>query len=38
LLNQRLIAYGDTDNIFNEENIARAYGGQLPILHKMGNL
>ena len=38
LLNQRLIAYGDTDTIFNEENIARAYGGQLPILHKMGNL
>ncbi len=35
LLNQRLIAYGDTEEIFNEENIARAYGGQLPVLHKM---
>ena len=35
LLNQRLIAYGDTEDIFNEENIARAYGGQLPVLHKM---
>lgn len=37
LLNQRLIAYGDTESVFNEENIARAYGGQLPVLHKMGN-
>ncbi len=38
LLNQRMIAYGDTETVFNEENIARAYGGQLPILHKMGNI
>jgi len=38
LLNQRLIAYGDTEEVFNEENIARAYGGQLPVLHKMGNV
>ena len=38
LLNQRLIAYGDTATVFNEENIARAYSGQLPVLHKMGNL
>jgi len=38
LLNQRLIAYGDTETVFNEENIARAYSGQLPVLHKMGNL
>ena len=38
LLNQRMIAYGDTESIFNEENIARAYGGQLPVLHKMGNI
>lgn len=36
LLNQRLIAYGYTAEVFNEENIARAYGGQLPVLHKMG--
>ena len=38
LLNQRLIAYGDTETVFNEANIALAYGGQLPVLHKMGSL
>lgn len=38
LLNQRMIAVGDTATAFNEENIARAYGGQLPVLHKMGNM
>ncbi len=36
LLNQRLIAYGPTETIFTQENIAEAYGGQLPILHKTG--
>ena len=36
LLNQRLIAYGDTNTIFTQENIAKAYGGQLPILHQTG--
>ena len=36
LLNQRLVAYGDTSDTFTEENIAKAYGGQLPILHKTG--
>ncbi|MEM6963468.1 MAG: metal ABC transporter ATP-binding protein [Bacteroidota bacterium] len=36
LLNQRLIAYGDTNTTFTKENIAKAYGGQLPILHKTG--
>lgn len=36
LLNQRLIAYGPTTEIFNPENIAKAYGAQLPILHKTG--
>ncbi len=36
LLNQRLIAYGDTETTFTEENISKAYGGQLPILHKTG--
>ncbi len=36
LLNQRLIAYGDTTSTFTKENIAKAYGGQLPILHKTG--
>jgi ABC-type Mn2+/Zn2+ transport system ATPase subunit len=36
LLNQRMIAYGDTENTFTEENIAKAYRSQLPILHKTG--
>lgn len=36
LLNQRLIASGDTATTFTEENIAKAYGGQLPILQKTG--
>lgn len=36
LLNQRLIAYGPTAETFSQENIAKAYGGQLPILHKTG--
>ena len=36
LLNQRLIAFGSTNNTFTKENIAKAYGGQLPILHKTG--
>ena len=38
LLNQRLVAFGDTQTAFTEESIAKAYGGQLPILHKMGML
>ncbi len=36
LLNQRLVAYGDTETTFTKENIGKAYGGQLPILHKTG--
>ena len=36
LLNQRLIAFGDTEDTFTEENIAKAYRGQLPILQKTG--
>ncbi|MEM1321981.1 MAG: metal ABC transporter ATP-binding protein [Bacteroidota bacterium] len=36
LLNQRLIAYGDTATTFTEDNISKTYGGQLPILHKTG--
>ena len=36
LLNQRLIAYGDTESVFTEENITKAYSSQLPILHKTG--
>ena len=38
LLNQRLIAAGDTETTFVDENIAKAYGGQLTILHKTGAL
>lgn len=36
LLNQRLIAFGNTEDTFTEENIAKAYRSQLPILHKTG--
>lgn len=36
LLNQRLIAYGDTEMVFTEDNITKAYSSQLPILHKTG--
>lgn len=34
LLNQRLVVVGDTKTTFTDENISKAYGGQLPILHK----
>lgn len=36
LLNQRLIAYGDTETTFTQQNIAKCYGPQLNILHKTG--
>lgn len=36
LLNQRMIAYGDTETTFTDDNIAKAYRSQLPILHKTG--
>jgi ABC-type Mn2+/Zn2+ transport system ATPase subunit len=36
LLNQRLIAYGETETTFSEENIQKTYSGQLAILHKSG--
>ena len=36
LLNQRLIAFGDTATTFTQENIAMAYRSQLSILHKTG--
>lgn len=38
LLNQRLIAHGETSTTFSPENIKKAYGGQLPILHKTGGI
>ncbi len=34
MINQRLIAYGDTEQIFNNENIAQTYGGRLTILQE----
>jgi ABC-type Mn2+/Zn2+ transport system ATPase subunit len=36
LLNQRLIAYGDTETTFTKANVAACYGAQLTILHKTG--
>ena len=36
LLNQRLIVFGDTEEAFTQNNIAKAYGPQLTILHKTG--
>ncbi|MEE9371483.1 MAG: metal ABC transporter ATP-binding protein [Saprospiraceae bacterium] len=36
LLNQRLIAYGDTSKVFTKENIAKTYASQLNILHQVG--
>lgn len=36
LLNQRLVAHGPTSSTFTKDNLAKAYGGQLTILHKTG--
>lgn len=36
LLNQRLIAYGATEEVFTQELISVAYGAQLNVLHKAG--
>ena len=36
LLNQRLIAYGDTNSMFTRENIARTYAPQMKILQDIG--
>lgn len=38
LLNQRLIAYGPIEDTFTQENLSKAYGSQLTILHKAGML
>lgn len=38
LINQTLIAYGETNDIFTRENIERAYGGKLTILQKTEEL
>ena len=34
LLNQRIVAYGNTLTTFTDENVAKTYSGQLTILHK----
>jgi ABC-type Mn2+/Zn2+ transport system ATPase subunit len=34
LLNQHLIGSGPVEDVFTEENLAKCYGAQLPILHK----
>lgn len=36
LLNQRLLAYGDTTEVFTRENIARTYAPQMKILQDIG--
>lgn len=38
LINQRLIAYGDTEKVFTTENLSSCYGSQLSILHKIQEL
>lgn len=36
LLNQRLVACGNTEKVFTNKNISNAYGGQLTLLNKLG--
>lgn len=36
LVNQRLVAVGRTAETFTQENIAKTFGGQLPVLHLTG--
>ena len=36
LINQRLIAFGPTATTFTDENLAKAYKGQLTVLQKLG--
>ena len=38
MINQRLIACGDVETTFVDENISKAFGGQLTILHKTEEL
>jgi len=38
LLNKRLVAAGDKDEVFNEENLKGAYGGQLTLLSALSEL
>ncbi|MFK7922710.1 MAG: metal ABC transporter ATP-binding protein, partial [Bacteroidia bacterium] len=34
MINQRLVAYGDTEAVFTDENIKKTYSGRLTILQK----
>lgn len=34
MINQRIVTAGPTEEVFNDENIAKTYGGQLAMLHK----
>ncbi len=38
LMNTRLVASGQTDKVFNRQNLSDAYGGQLTTLSKIANL
>ncbi|MEO0469655.1 MAG: ATP-binding cassette domain-containing protein, partial [Bacteroidota bacterium] len=38
MLNQRLVAFGDTEAVFTDENIKATYGGRLTILQKTEGL
>jgi manganese/zinc/iron transport system ATP- binding protein len=38
MINQTLIAYGDTKEVFTKENVQRTYGGRLTILQKTEEL
>ncbi|HRE40666.1 MAG TPA: metal ABC transporter ATP-binding protein [Ignavibacteria bacterium] len=38
LINQTLIAYGETEKVFTRENIEKTYSGQLTILQKVNQL
>lgn len=37
MINQRIIAVGDTEEVFSDENIKKTYGGRLTILQKTEN-
>lgn len=37
MINQRLVAFGDTDEVFSDENIKKTYGGRLTILQQTEN-
>ncbi|MEM6813356.1 MAG: ABC transporter ATP-binding protein [Bacteroidota bacterium] len=38
LLNMRLVAYGATEEVFNQELLQETYGGKLTLLSEVGNL